>query len=57
MFLARSQKSFGELEFAKLLHFLWIKDFLVSRRTHLARFLDEIYIVHDYQELEGSGTS
>ena len=43
MFLARCQKSFGELEFARLLHFLWMKEFLVSRRIDLARFRAEIY--------------
>ncbi len=43
MFLARCHKSFGELEFAKLLHFLCMKEFLVSRRTDLARFRADIY--------------
>ncbi len=43
MFLARCQKSFGELKFARLLHFLWIKEFLLNRRTVLARFRAEIY--------------
>ncbi len=43
MFLARCQMSFGELEFDRLLHFLWMKEFLLSRRTDLARFREEIY--------------
>ncbi len=41
MFLARCQKYFGELEFDRLLHFLWMKEFFVSRRTDLARFRAE----------------
>ncbi len=43
MFLARCQKSFGELEVARLLHFLWMKEFLMSRRIDLAQFRAEIY--------------
>ncbi len=46
MFLARSQNSFGELEFDMLLHFLRMKEFLLSRRTDLVRFR-LIYIVYD----------
>ncbi len=39
MFLARCQKSFGELEFA----FSMDERILVSQRTDLARFRAEIY--------------
>ncbi len=37
MFFVRCQKSYGELEFDRLLYFLWMKEFFLSRRTDLAR--------------------
>ncbi len=36
MFMTRCYKSFGDLEFDRLLHFLCTKKFSVSRRTDLA---------------------
>ncbi len=43
MFLATWQKTLEELEFAKLLPFLWMKEFVLSRRIDIARFRAEIY--------------
>ncbi len=43
MFFASCQMSFGEFEFDRLLHSLWMKELFVRQRTALARFWAAIY--------------